>query len=104
MAKKQDISWVKNLPNGGQAWGQGIVATVEALDAEIADIEAQQQALLEKLRDRRKLRNATAKRADREAPSLFEVADINAAKAEAVSVDVDVDAEPATLNSYSAAQ
>jgi len=106
MAQTQDIGWVNNLPEGGRTWGQSLVATVDSLDTEIASLEEEKARVTAQIKDRRKLRNATAKRADREAPSLFHVEEINAAKAlygSEHSVEADVN-EDVQNSAYSAAQ
>jgi len=73
------ITWIEKLPDGGGAWGKGIVETVmtfeseaSTLDTEIVSLVAQVQALKDRAAQRRSMALQAARRASREAPKLFE--------------------------------
>lgn len=90
MSQKQSpmesIAWVERLPDGGGAWGKGIVETVMTLDAEAEELEKVANDAAEKAKARRRLASQTAKRAEKEAPSLFSAKQIESAKTPPVYV------------------
>lgn len=74
----QEIEWIAKLPNGGGDWGKGIVGTVRALEAGVAEnglkqaeLKRQIDTLADDSRTKKKLLKSTVKRAAEEAPMMF---------------------------------
>jgi hypothetical protein len=86
------VAWVKKLPNEGGAWGQGVVGTIIECDQKIAQIDDQMKALSVQMdqfkaakKDQVKLQRSTAKRAEKEASTLYANSQIQSAKNEALA-------------------
>ena len=87
--KPQDIidriAWVKNLPDGGGSWGQGLTGTAEAVAREVADLEKTKANLEGEIRKRLRVMRALPGRAEREAPLMYEEPVVAKAQAEVVT-------------------
>jgi len=87
--KPQDIldriSWVKNLPDGGGSWGQGITGTGEATAREVADLEKTKANIQEQINKRLRVMRALPGRAEREAPLMYDDKAVAKAQAEVVT-------------------
>ncbi len=82
MGSLESIAWLERLPDGGGAWGKGLVETVATLEAEAEGLEKAANEAALKAKARRRLAAQTAKRADREAATLFPGTTITRAKME----------------------
>lgn len=83
-------AWVKQLPQEGGAWGQGIIGTIDACqnnvlayDAQIADLKEKIKQIETAKKAQVKLQRDTAKRAEKEAEALFANSQIARAKEKA---------------------
>ena len=65
------VSWIKNLPDEGGAWGIGITETVSGIESELHQLEASVAVAVEQIRSRKKLLAQTVRRAAKEAPLLY---------------------------------
>lgn len=86
----ESIAWVERLPDGGGAWGKGIVETVATMEAEAEKLEEVAAEAAEKAKARRRLAAQTAKRAEKEAPAIFSAKQIAMAQAEPLTKAADV--------------
>lgn len=87
--KPQDIidkiEWVRNLPDGGGSWGQGLTGTAEAVAREVDDLEKTRANLDEQIRKRLRVMRAIPGRAEREAPLMYGDIDITKAHSEVMT-------------------
>jgi hypothetical protein len=84
---KDQVGWITLLPKRGGAWGEGIVNTVGETQAEVEKLKAEKAALADRMKEldesiRQKMRllEATAARAEKECTMLFSNAQIAEAK------------------------
>ncbi len=87
MPKKKDdvaasskVAWVEALPEGGGAWGRGIVSTVAAMEEDLQPLLEQRNELDRAVKARESILNDAVKRANREAKGLFNDGQISVAK------------------------
>lgn len=81
-AASDALAWVLLLPEEGGAWGLGVTSTVKSIEAEMGRLEAQRIVIDEQLKARKKLLRQTVKRAEKEAPLLFDSRAIDSAMLE----------------------
>lgn len=74
------LAWVRNLPDSGGAWGQGILGTAESVSSEVTELEQQRAVIVEKIKDRTSLLRTLPGRADREVLLMFSNEAVQAAK------------------------
>lgn len=79
------IVWVKNLPEGGGSWGQGLTGTAEAVAREVSDLEKTKANIEGEIRKRLRVMRALPGRAEREAPLMYDEKAVKKAKAEVVT-------------------
>lgn len=79
------LTWVKNLPDGGGSWGQGLTGTAEAVAREVADLEKTKANIQADINKRLRVMRALPGRAEREAPLMYEDKVVELAKSEVVT-------------------
>jgi hypothetical protein len=94
-SQTDSIAWIERLPDDGGVWGKGLIETVATLEMEADHLEKVAAEATEKAIARRRLARQTAKRAQKEAPSLFSQAQIE----RAVSMQADAEAASAATPS-----
>jgi len=80
-----NIFWVKNLPDGGGSWGQGLTGTAEAVSREVSDLEKTKANIEGEIRKRLRVMRALPGRAEREAPLMYDDEVVAKAKAGVVT-------------------
>jgi len=87
MTKRVDVQnciermeWIARLPEGGGAWGNGLLETARSVAQEIVELEDLRSSLGEKIKKRAKVLRALPARADRESELMFSPEEISAAQ------------------------
>ena len=65
------VAWVKQLPNGGGAWGSGIINTVASMESDLDPLIEKLDELDRAVKARESILSDAVKRAAREAKGLF---------------------------------